>query len=73
MCNYSMNAVLFRCFACLPAAFLAVWGGQTERETPLQRDVEDAVPYEMVGGMCMPPTTGRRGRRPLQTTVFSTV
>ena len=35
MCNSSMNAVLFRRFACRPAAFFAVWGGQTERETPL--------------------------------------
>ena len=35
MCNFSMNAVLFRRFACRLAAFLAVWGGQTERETPL--------------------------------------
>ncbi len=26
MCNFSMNAALFRCFACRPAAFLAVWG-----------------------------------------------
>ena len=30
-----MNTALFRCFACRPAAFCAVWGGQTERETPL--------------------------------------
>ena len=30
-----MNAALFRRLACRPAAFLAVWGGQTERETPL--------------------------------------
>jgi len=35
ICNFSMNAALFRCFACRPAAFLVVWGGQTERETPL--------------------------------------
>ena len=35
MCNFSMNAALFRRFACRPAAFFAVWGGQTERETPL--------------------------------------
>ena len=35
MCNFSMNSVLFCRFACRPAAFLAVWGGQTERETPL--------------------------------------
>ena len=35
MCNFSMNAALFRRLACRPAAFLAVWGGQTERETPL--------------------------------------
>ena len=27
--------VFFRRFACRPAPFLAVWGGQTERETPL--------------------------------------
>lgn len=30
-----MNATLFRRFTCCPAAFLAVWGGQTKRETPL--------------------------------------
>ena len=30
-----MNAALFRRLACRPAAFFAVWGGQTERETPL--------------------------------------
>ena len=30
-----MNAALFRRFTCRPAAFCAVWGGQTERETPL--------------------------------------
>ena len=35
MCNFSMNAALFRRLACRPAAFLAVWGGQTERETSL--------------------------------------
>ena len=35
ICNFSMNAALFRRFACRLAAFLAVWGGQTERETPL--------------------------------------
>ena len=34
-CNFSMNAALFRRFACRPAALCAVWGGQTERETPL--------------------------------------
>ena len=32
MCNFSMNAALFRRFACRPAPFFAVWGGQTERE-----------------------------------------
>ena len=30
-----MNAVLFRRFACRPAAFLAVWGGQPKGKTPL--------------------------------------
>ena len=31
MCNFSMNAALFRCFACRPAAFLTVWGRQKKR------------------------------------------
>ena len=35
MCTFSMNAALFRCFACRPAAFLSVWGGQPEREASL--------------------------------------
>ena len=35
MCNLSMNAALFRRFACRPAAFLAVWGGQPKGKTPL--------------------------------------
>ena len=35
MCNFSMNAALFRRFTCYHPPFLAVWGGQTERETPL--------------------------------------
>ena len=30
-----MNAALFRRFACRPAAFLAVWGGQPKGKTPL--------------------------------------
>ena len=30
-----MNAALFRRHACRPAALLAVWGGQTEREVSL--------------------------------------
>ena len=30
-----MNAALFRRFACRPAAFLSVWGGQPEREASL--------------------------------------
>ena len=35
MCNFSMNAALFRRCACRPAAFLAVWGGQPKGEPPL--------------------------------------
>ena len=35
MCNFSMNAALFRCLACRPAAFCAVWGGQPKGEPPL--------------------------------------
>ena len=34
MCNFSMNAALFRRFAGGSPAFCAVWRGQTERETP---------------------------------------
>ena len=30
-----MNATLFRRFACRPAAFLAIWGGQPKGEAPL--------------------------------------
>ena len=30
-----MNSVLFCRFTCCSPAFLAVWGGQTEGETPL--------------------------------------
>ena len=33
--TYIVYAELFRLLACRPAAFFAVWGGQTERETPL--------------------------------------
>ena len=35
MCTFSMNTALFRRFACRPAAFLAVWGGQPKGEPPL--------------------------------------
>ena len=35
MCNFSMNSVLFCRFTGRSPAFLVVWGGQTERETPL--------------------------------------
>lgn len=34
-CNFSMNAALFRRFACRPAALCAVWGGQPKGEAPL--------------------------------------
>ena len=30
-----MNATLFCCLTCRPAAFLAVWGGQPKGEPPL--------------------------------------
>ena len=33
--THAVYAVFLRCFTCHPAAFLAIWGGQTERETPL--------------------------------------
>ena len=34
-CNFSMNAALFRRFACRPPPFLAVWCSQPKGETPL--------------------------------------
>ena len=37
MCNFSMNAVLFRRFACRLAAFLAVWGRQEKSATAFRR------------------------------------
>ncbi|MFR7742991.1 MAG: hypothetical protein ACLU3I_06690 [Acutalibacteraceae bacterium] len=37
MCNFSMNAALFRRFACRPAAFLAVWGGHEKSATAFRR------------------------------------
>ena len=37
MCNFSMNAVLFRRFACRPAAFLAVWDRQEKSATAFRR------------------------------------
>ena len=33
--THAVYAVFLRRFTCYPPAFLAVWGGQTERETPL--------------------------------------
>lgn len=33
--TYIVYAALFRRLACRPFPFLAVWGGQTKRETPL--------------------------------------
>ena len=37
MCNFSMNAVLFRRFACRLAAFLAIWGRQEKSATAFRR------------------------------------
>jgi len=33
--THAVYAVFLRRFTCYPPAFLAVWGGQTEREPPL--------------------------------------
>ena len=51
ICNFSMNAALFRRFACHPAAFLAVWGGQTEGETPLADFKLHAARFEVCVGL----------------------
>ena len=37
MCNFSMNAALFRRLACRPAAFLAIWGRQEKSATAFRR------------------------------------
>lgn len=37
ICNFSMNAVLFRRFTCRPAAFLAIWGRQEKSATAFRR------------------------------------
>ena len=46
-----MNAVLFRRFACRLAAFLAVWGGQTEREAPLCKITLHAARFRVCVGL----------------------
>ena len=46
-----MNAALFRRFACRPAAFLVVWGGQTEREPPLADFKLHAARFEVCVGL----------------------
>ena len=51
ICNFSMNAALFRRFACRLAAFLAVWGGQTEREPPLADFKLHAARFEVCVGL----------------------
>jgi hypothetical protein len=37
ICSFSMNAVLFRRFACRLAAFLAIWGRQEKSATAFRR------------------------------------
>ena len=54
MCNFSMNAALFRRLACRPAAFFAVWGGQTERETPLADFKLHAARFGVCVGLAAP-------------------
>ena len=54
MCNFSMNAALFRRLACRPAAFLAVWGGQTEREAPLADFKLHAARFGVCVGLAAP-------------------
>ena len=46
-----MNAALFRRLACRPAALLAVWGGQSERETPLADFKLHAARFEVCVGL----------------------
>ena len=46
-----MNAALFRRFTCRPAAFLVVWGGQTEREPPLADFKLHAARFEVCVGL----------------------
>ena len=46
-----MNAALFRRLACRPAAFCAVWRGQTERETPLANHKLHAARFRVCVGL----------------------
>ena len=46
-----MNAALFCGFTCHPAAFLVVWGGQTEREPPLADFKLHAARFEVCVGL----------------------
>ena len=54
MCNFSMNSVLFCRFTCCSPAFLAVWGGQTERETPLADFKLHAARFGVCVGLAAP-------------------
>ena len=54
MCNFSMNAALFRRLACRPAAFLAVWGGQPKGETPLADFKLHAARFGVCVGLAVP-------------------
>ena len=49
-----MNAALFRRFAGGSPAFLAVWGGQTEREAPLADFKLHAARFGVCVGLAAP-------------------
>jgi len=51
MCNFSMNAALFRRLACRPAAFCAVWDGQAKGETPLANHKLHAARFRVCVGL----------------------
>ena len=49
-----MNTALFRRLARRPAAFLAVWGGQSKRETPLADFKLHAARFGVCVGLAAP-------------------
>ena len=49
--TYIVYAALFRRFACRPAAFLAVWGGQPKGEPPLADHKLHAARFRVCVGL----------------------
>ena len=60
-----MNAALFRCFACRPAAFLAVWGSQSKAQSHLLNLKGQPTLFIIVGLAAALRVLCRKCRQPL--------